>query len=232
MLEEDDLDATYTCLKAWREGAPNGGAARLFAFFNSGLHSGASQPHRHLQFLPVESMHDGDSSAGWDLLIESVLSSPGRVSAANPDGLPPLIQDHALPFTHFAYRFSSEPSGPQLLQMYNHLYKAAKEAVDDYIKANPGQLALHPTDAGDLPISYNLAMTTAGMAIMPRRSEGHVLRGDDGTEIGLVQLNGTALGGTLMVKAQKEFDELRKPEQLDTILRAIGIPRSIQTTKL
>jgi ATP adenylyltransferase len=73
-------------------------------------------------------------------------------------------------------------------------------------------------------------MTTAGMAILPRRSEGAVLRRDDGSEIGFVALNGTTLGGTMMVKHQEEWDVLRKqPEMLDTILEAIGIPRQVMS---
>lgn len=81
VLEQDDLEATYACLKAWGEGAAEGSKQkRLFAFFNSGDHSGASQPHRHLQFLPVEHMRDSEATNGWDLLIDLILSnekSPG-----------------------------------------------------------------------------------------------------------------------------------------------------------
>jgi ATP adenylyltransferase len=72
-LEQDDLKVTYACLKEWE--VASGGKQRLFAFFNSGDHSGASQPHRHLQFLPVESMRDSDASNGWQLLIDSILDT-------------------------------------------------------------------------------------------------------------------------------------------------------------
>lgn len=69
-LEQDDLEATYACLKAWQEESKQ---RRLFAFFNSGEHSGASQPHRHLQFLPLENMRDGEATRGWELLIDRIL---------------------------------------------------------------------------------------------------------------------------------------------------------------
>jgi ATP adenylyltransferase len=72
-LEQDDLEATYACLREWQ--VASGGKQRLFAFFNSGDHSGASQPHRHLQFLPVENMRDGDATSTWQLLIESILDT-------------------------------------------------------------------------------------------------------------------------------------------------------------
>lgn len=231
-LEEDDLQATYACLKAWHS---EGNGGRLFAFFNSGSHSGASQPHRHLQFLPVDSMHEGERSAGWDVLVDSILSrgSNSDTSSGATGALSNFIQHEKLPFTHFAYKFTSEPSGPKLLQMYKDLYQSAKQAIDAFISIHPKQLSLHGSPEGDLPISYNLAMTTAGMAIVPRRNEGHMLRRDDGTNVGFVQLNGTLLGGTLMVKYKEEWDILRQhPEKLDEILEAIGIPKTIETTKL
>jgi ATP adenylyltransferase len=194
VLEQDDLEAAYACLKAWQDGA-DGKQKRLFAFFNSGEHSGASQPHRHLQFLPIENMRDGEATSGWDLLIDLILSSQNALATSG------LLQHHDLPFAHFARSFGSDPSGSDMLSIYNELYKAAKEAVDAFIATNPEQLALHPVDGGDSPISYNLAMTTSGMAILPRRSEGTMLRRDDGSDIGFVALNGTTLGGTMMVSS-------------------------------
>jgi ATP adenylyltransferase len=74
VLEQEDLEATYACLKAWRDGTGSK-QERLFAFFNSGEHSGASQPHRHLQFLPVQSMREGGVTSGWHLLTDFILSN-------------------------------------------------------------------------------------------------------------------------------------------------------------
>lgn len=76
ILERDDLETTYACLKAWQDSEPRDSHRRLFAFFNSGEHSGASQPRRHLQFLPVENMKEDQRSNSWDVLIDSILSSP------------------------------------------------------------------------------------------------------------------------------------------------------------
>lgn len=67
LLEEDDLNVTYECLKEWEKGGPD---KQLFAFFNSGDHSGASQGHRHLQFLPVEQMQGDDDDRIWRPLID------------------------------------------------------------------------------------------------------------------------------------------------------------------
>jgi ATP adenylyltransferase len=116
-----------------------------------------------------------------------------------------LTQHEDLPFAHFARSFASDPSGPELLSIYNELYSAATDAVNTFIATSPEGFALHPDNEGDSPISYNLAMTTSGMAILPRRSEGTMLRRDDGSEIGFVALNGTTLGGTMMVSRQGAY---------------------------
>lgn len=74
LLETCDLTTTFDCLKAWESYTDQSSAPKkLFAFFNSGLHSGASQPHRHIQFLPVEKMEDDQAAAGWKVLSDSVL---------------------------------------------------------------------------------------------------------------------------------------------------------------
>ncbi len=82
-------------------------------------------------------------------------------------------------------------------------------------------------------ISYNLSLTTTSIALCPRRAEGARLWGDDdedgdGEAIvgeGEVALNGTILAGTLMVKAEREWDELRaRPEKLERVLERVGIP--------
>jgi ATP adenylyltransferase len=74
VLEEDDLAITYACLKDWEKDLSDGKTRRLFAFFNSGEGSGASQAHRHLQFLPVESVREGVESGGggWELLVDKI----------------------------------------------------------------------------------------------------------------------------------------------------------------
>ena len=72
VLEEDDLGAAYASLKAYSD---NG--EELFGFFNSGEASGASQPHRHIQFLPVQSMRGGiPENMKWDMLADSLLENP------------------------------------------------------------------------------------------------------------------------------------------------------------
>lgn len=69
LLEVNDLEAAYACIQAYKEEGE-----KLFAFFNSGEFSGASQPHRHIQFLPQESMQEGiDDRERWTLLTDNLI---------------------------------------------------------------------------------------------------------------------------------------------------------------
>ena len=68
LLDLEDLSICYACLRDWEKDDSN---KRLFAFFNSGPESGASQSHRHIQFLAVEEMH-GDDDGHWEPLIDLV----------------------------------------------------------------------------------------------------------------------------------------------------------------
>ncbi len=82
LLEEDDFKAAYACLQAYRD---NG--EELFAFFNSGDASGASQPHRHIQFLPVNSMRSGvQEGVKWDVLADSLINNPRPGNNVHPMG--------------------------------------------------------------------------------------------------------------------------------------------------
>lgn len=69
------------------------------------------------------------------------------------------------------------------------------------------------------------------MMIVPRRAETGTVPVDlekvgDIVDPGVVSLNGTVLAGTLMVKAEAEWDVLRaRPELLVKMLREVGFPR-------
>jgi sulfate adenylyltransferase (ADP) / ATP adenylyltransferase len=205
-LEADDLDVTYSCLKAWQDGA-DGERRKLFAFFNSGPQSGASQPHRHIQFLPEEDVRTGDESAGWHLLLESL----GNATDTRPT---------EVPFTYFWAPIPSNPSPDLLHRLYLSLLEDTRSAWTRY----SGRLGL-----SELQFSYNWAMLLSGMAMCPRLREGVVLTRDGGTEIGFVGINGTVLGGTLMVKRKDEWDFLRdSKEALNDVLQGIGVPSTSQ----
>ncbi|KFY07839.1 hypothetical protein V492_06781 [Pseudogymnoascus sp. VKM F-4246] len=200
LLAANDLEATYGLLAAYRTAGH-----RLFGFFNSGPHSGASQPHRHVQFLPVESMRKGLEDAKWELLADGLAEAQAKI-----------------PFTYFAAPIRGGESPEKLHETYLALHKMAKYAMDIYTKRTG--------EGGGEEMSYNLAFTDSSMVILPRRAEGSAFPTglEDPKETGVVALNGTVLGGTLLVKDELEWKALRGDggKTLKGLLEKIGIPFS------
>lgn len=63
------------------------------------------------------------------------------------------------------------------------------------------------------------------MMVAPRTREGAPLKDQNGQDLGFVALNGTVLGGTLMVKTEDEWNIMKQEgTHLDDLLRKIGIP--------
>lgn len=213
------MAAAYACVKAWSDDSQTDGTKprRLFAFFNSGYESGASQPHRHLQFLPVESMSQDDETGTWRPLIDTVPSQP-----ASPES--EFRRISWLPLANFALPLPPNASAERLHEIYVSLYKAA--AVAAGVPRNEVR-----SSTGPAAVSYNLAMTESTMMICPRKSVSAVVEVDDAVrkdihEAGVVELNGTLLGGTMMVKAEAEWSELRRSSDcLMKVLGSIGYPQ-------
>ncbi|TVY43090.1 Diadenosine 5',5'''-P1,P4-tetraphosphate phosphorylase [Lachnellula subtilissima] len=209
LLEEEDISAAYECLKAYRAQGEE-----LFGFFNSGEHSGASQPHRHIQFLPVESMRNGiEEGTSWDVLADNLTGN----------------QDTAdLPFTYFVSEIPdadiATPS--QLHKIYTALYDRALRATQKFAECPGNSFSLlETTRKGESPISYNIGLTDRKMVLCPRVSEGSKIKSIEGDVIGPIALNGTVLGGTLLIKSNEEWQALRNDEsKLKEVLQAIGIP--------
>ncbi|KAJ5765660.1 hypothetical protein N7520_005219 [Penicillium odoratum] len=225
LLDKVDLEATYECLRTWGTDNNTTDNPRLFAFFNSGEDSGASQPHRHLQFLPVEAMHQPSAGTDWIPLIE-LLAAQSQPKANQNQSQFQYIPH--LPFAHFALPIPENATSEILHSIYLSLYRAAVAATKSQDPhTHQGNL---PTQ-GPSAISYNLAMTLSTMMIAPRRTETAIVPIDadaarDTLDPGVISLNGTILAGTLMVKAEGEWDSLRYyPENLNRALRDVGYPR-------
>ncbi|KAF2156265.1 putative bis-tetraphosphatase [Myriangium duriaei CBS 260.36] len=204
-LDPDDLAKTYNCLQSWSDGHPD---RRLFAFFNSGDESGASQPHRHIQLVPVEEMaRDIPEGDTWQPLIDSILAS-NQASTVGPSTIP------SLPLKHYALPLPANPSPETLMDLYVKLLQTAFNVTHGI----SGLERFVPTQ------HYNLAMTLEGMAILKRTKDALTYTSSDG-EKHSVAVNGTILAGTLMVKGEDEWETLKSdPPKLNEVLRAIGDP--------
>lgn len=107
------------------------------------------------------------------------------------------------------------PTASQLHETYIRLHKQACLAMG---------LADTASQDSDSAISYNLGLTDRSMVLCPRISEGTKITSKSGTQIGPISLNGTVLGGTLLVKSEEEWDAMQDDgKALTKVLRVIGI---------
>ncbi|PKS10389.1 hypothetical protein jhhlp_002140 [Lomentospora prolificans] len=217
LLDEDDLAATYACISAYHDAVPEAelgsdtGEGELFAFFNSGEFSGSSQPHRHIQLLPVARMREDISGGEWDVLAKRLVGE---------------VKD--LPFTVFAANIEPGLSGKELRDVYLGLYRQACVAVAALLGKEEIADGAETQTGGEARISYNMAMTRHALIICPRLAEGGPVW-DGGEVVGKVSFNGTVLAGTALVKSSVEWDALRNdPMGLFQVLKAIGVPKKYE----
>lgn len=209
VLEAGDLAATMACIEAYGDedkASTTGGG--LFAFFNCGAFSGASQPHRHIQLLPIARMRDGLEGVGdqtsWDVLADK-------------------LGTHRPPFATFSECVRPDMSAAELHAAYLRLYRRACRAVARHGGEGGGDQEAPET--GEARISYNMAMTRRTLVVSPRLAEGADVAASSGRVLGTMSLNGTVLAGTALVKSELEWDTLRRdPSGFERVLGGIGVP--------
>lgn len=141
-LSPSDLHSTYRilnnlklhdCTKEW------------FAFYNCGPQSGASQPHKHIQFMTIPSGHCPSAD---------VLANTSKFSI--PDQSQEPLQDASLPYAHFLLRLPDDP-------------KEVTEDVLALIFVSLLQRTLTVLKENDADhISYNFLITDKYMMLVPR----------------------------------------------------------------
>jgi sulfate adenylyltransferase (ADP) / ATP adenylyltransferase len=183
LLTQSDLAALWTVL-AQIDG---------LAFFNGGALAGASQPHKHLQLIPLPLVPD-DPQPHARLPIEP------PIQAALAEG---LAQVPSFPFVHAIVPLDllnvADPTAA-LQTAYHTALQACGLAIGDGITA---------TLASG---SYNLLATRDWMFLVPRSQDGW-------DKIGV---NSLGFAGALLVKNAAQLEYL-KAQQPMTILTQVGI---------
>lgn len=117
---------------------------RWFAFYNCGAESGASQPHKHIQFLTLP-----DNFTPYPERLVS------NATAFVPDINKEPIQDKNLPFSHFVAKFPPIDSlDKETASMY---FSSLLQSVLNVQRHNSSS-----------HISYNVILTTSYIMLVPR----------------------------------------------------------------
>ena len=170
LLTLQDFEAMWTCMAEF-DG---------LAFYNAGVIAGASQPHKHLQMVPLAL-----ASAGPQLPIEPLLR---KAEFSNKIGANPVM-----PFVHAIVRL--QPTWIQTAQraaeITLELYYAMLKAVGLAIEYSLGE----PTFCAP----YNLLVTRQWMWLVPRTAEFAET----------ISINALGFAGALLVKNEQELRSVK-----------------------
>lgn len=138
-LSSSELMSMYTILKSLEHNHED----EWFSFFNCGNESGASQPHKHVQFMT---------------LPKNFVPYPQRLAMNSEPFIPTAksepLQNPNLPFAHFVARLPESDFDEDDLSMY---FAALLQRTMTVLRDN-----------GANHISYNFIMTTNYMLMVPR----------------------------------------------------------------
>jgi ATP adenylyltransferase len=194
LLDATDFAALAACL----------GQVDGLGFYNGGPEAGASQPHRHLQLIPLP-LTTERGSAPWSVPMEAVFDQ-----WSSGGGTTRLLR---LPFRNaFAVLepsfFDDADAAERLLELYTVMLAACglreESANDGGRAANEPERPLGP---------YNLLLTRRWMLLVPRSQE----------HFGTISVNALGFAGSLFVRDQAEMDALRATGSM-SVLRAVAVP--------
>ncbi|KAK9722391.1 bifunctional AP-4-A phosphorylase/ADP sulfurylase [Basidiobolus ranarum] len=159
---------------------------KTLGFYNSGPMSGASQPHKHMQILPLEKLE----VPPMDQFFVNTKLVPGKTS-----------QLPGLPFLHYGVLFDQEKIkelkepeavGEYLVDLYSDLLDSVFENVAKYHLGEGIRL--------EGPVSYNLLVTSTWMLIVPRKEE----------KFGQISVNSLGFSGMLLFRSQEDLDLVKR----------------------
>lgn len=174
-LTREDIAATWQVVQSMP--GPGG-----MAFFNCGNLSGASQPHKHIQCVPMPLAYMNDS-VPIQPPFESVIYESLRKSGA-ADGS--VTEVEKLPFIH------------GVVAIHPHMtIENIHKAYEDIIANLKTRLEQRGWNVGD---SYNLILTQKYIMIAPRSSE----------YIESVSCNSMGFAGSFFLARQEVIDEMKR----------------------
>jgi ATP adenylyltransferase len=170
-LDRDDFAAVAACLHA----------IDGLAFYNAGREAGASQPHKHLQLVPLPL-----GAGSWDVPMEALFDSWAAAGA--------VLRLLRLPFRH-AFALLDPPlfedrahAADRLLELYD----AAAEAIGVVEEGAAN-------DESKRTAPYNLLVTRRWLLAVPRSRE----------KFESISVNALGFAGSLFVRDAAEMERLR-----------------------
>ncbi|KAI0330995.1 hypothetical protein GY45DRAFT_1249770 [Cubamyces sp. BRFM 1775] len=192
-LMPPDLVQAYLFLVAAKKAG-----RKFFAFYNCGDLSGASQPHKHLQLIPIED--DGPP-------VEKLARAAKIEHEERPFAL------SQLPYANHVRRLPSSLASASPATLEPALAHAFLALLDLAIST-----VRHDGTYPPGPPSYNVVLTLEHVHVVPRRREAHTLARTGEA----LSVNALGFAGMLLVKSARELEAVRE-EGVGNILRGVGL---------
>ncbi|KAG6866745.1 hypothetical protein C0991_011404 [Blastosporella zonata] len=171
---------------------------RYFAFYNCGEHSGASQPRKHIQFIPV----DYDSPPIELLARAANLEIPDKPFSLG-----------SLPYANHVFRLPSQLSSStpeKIEETLSKVFLSLLDLVVSTIRHDPQYPPGKP--------SYNVLITLEHVHLIPRKQEVYIIP-ETGAKL---SINALGFAGMLLVKSEEELEALKK-ESIGKVLGSVGV---------
>ncbi|KAI8053087.1 HIT-like domain-containing protein [Syncephalis plumigaleata] len=205
----EDFTAVWYCMRRAQ-------TRQFVAFYNCGKASGASQPHKHLQLLPI-STDDIDSPPIYRL-IEQVPSLPDV-----PFRVPELKFVHAcahLSLDTTIMASTSTPGVPQTPEQHDAtIGRALHRTFLSLARAVNLDLDAIPDEDHDTFQSYNLILTRHFMLLVPRKHES----------VNNIAVNSLGFAGLFLAKSYEQMNILKHSSILQ-LFQALTFPVDTETT--
>ncbi|GAA5923118.1 uncharacterized protein JCM15063_003539 [Sporobolomyces koalae] len=171
------------------------------AFFNCGPESGASQPHKHLQFIPLS-----NGVAPFDAFIDSNRPQDPRACFQLP-----------LPYANFTALLDPPSATSEVAAYLGNRFLQLLDLMIDHLR----RLAENSPDLFSGPIrlsnlSYNVIITTSYLHLVPRLHEKYTT--PQGRHI---SINSLGFAGMILVKEQEALEDVQKVGVL-AVLKQVG----------
>lgn len=181
LLDRDDLAALLACMA--------GGEA--LGFYNGGVTAGASQPHTHLQIVPLP-LGEGEALTPIDAVLDTVPHRPGFCTVPR------------LPFRHtFAWLEPTLPDDPlKAAARFEPLYLAALDHIGVTVVEREGERRQSAP--------YNLLLTRRWLLAVPRARE----------HFDSISVNALGFAGSLFVRDEAQLAAVKRARPM-TVLRSV-----------
>lgn len=183
-LTAAELGASFEILQTLKSQDPD---REWVGFYNSGDESGASQPHKHVQFMSLPS-----GFVPYSKMLCDGYTDEGYIPANTVVGKYPL-QDENIPFAHFLAKYPKDIDEEGLALSFAALLQRTLTVLREEQASS---------------ISYNFIMTTEYMMMIPRRSSKYKEK---------IGINSCGVLGLVLCKNEELLDLVKTDGCLEVI---------------